>query len=54
MKLTFTEPYTNPENEKDPTKKIYSCHIKKDQSRPHSLPTGSSGRDRGENCWENG
>jgi ribonuclease HI len=53
-KLSFTESYTNPENEKDPTKTVYSCHTKKDQSHPHSLPTGSSGRDRDENCWENG
>jgi hypothetical protein len=51
---SFVEPYTNPENEKDPTKTVYSCHTKKDQSHPHSLPTGSSGRDRDENCWENG
>ena len=54
MKLPFTEPYTNPENERDPTKTGYSCHIKKDQSHPHSLPTGSFGRDRDESCWENG
>jgi hypothetical protein len=24
MKLPFMEPYTNPENEKDPTKTVYS------------------------------
>ncbi len=29
-------------------------HTKKDQSHPHSLPTGSSERDRDESCWENG
>jgi hypothetical protein len=53
-KRPFTEPYTNPENEKDPTRTVYSCHTKKDQSHPHSLPTGSSERDRDESCWENG
>jgi hypothetical protein len=52
--LPFTEPYTNPENGKDPTKMGYSYHTKKDQSHPHSLPTGSSGRDKDESCWENG
>jgi hypothetical protein len=53
---SFVEPYTNPENEKDPTKTVYSCHTRKDQSHPHSetLSTGSSGRDRDESCWENG
>ncbi len=56
MKLPFTDSYMNPENGKDPTKTGYSCHTKKDQSHPHSLPTGSSGRerDRDERCWENG
>jgi hypothetical protein len=54
MKLSFTEPYTNPENGKDPTKTGHSCHTKNDQSHPHSLPTGFSGRDRDESCWENG
>ena len=54
MKLPFTETYANPENGKDPTKTGYSCHTKKDQSHPHSLPTGFSGRDRDEKCWENG
>jgi hypothetical protein len=32
----------------------YSCHTKKDQSHPHSMTTGFSGRDRDENYWENG
>jgi hypothetical protein len=41
-------------NGKDPTTTVYSCHTRKDQSHPHSLTTGSSGRDRDENCWENG
>ena len=54
MKLSFTEPYTNPENGKDPTKTGCSCHTKKDQSHLHSLSTGFSGRDRDESCWENG
>jgi hypothetical protein len=53
-KLPCTEPYTNPENEKDPTKTGYSCHTKKDHSPPHSLPTGSSDRNRDESCGENG
>jgi hypothetical protein len=52
-KLPFTEQYTNPENGKDPTKTGYSCHTKKDQSHPHSLSTGYSGKDRDERCWEN-
>ena len=49
MKVSFTELYTDPENGKDPTKTGYSCHTKKDQSHPHSLPTGFSERDRDEN-----
>jgi hypothetical protein len=44
MKLPFTDPYTNPENGKDPTKTGYSCHTKKDQRRmlrvnSHTFPT---------------
>jgi hypothetical protein len=53
-KLPLTESYKNPENEKDPTRTVYSCHTKKDQSHPHSLSTGSSERDRDEIYWENG
>ena len=54
MKLPFKEPYTSPEKEKDPTRTVYLCHTRKDQSQPHSQLIGSSGRDRDESCWENG
>jgi hypothetical protein len=46
MKLTFVEPFMILGSGKDPTKTVYSCNTRKDQSHPHSLQTGSSGRDR--------
>ena len=50
MKLPFVEPFMILGNGKDPTKTVYSCHTRKDQSHPHSLQTGSSGRDKEESC----
>jgi hypothetical protein len=54
MKLPFEEPFMILGNGKDPTKTVYSCHTRKDQSHPLSLQTGSSGKDRDESCLENG
>ncbi len=48
MKRPFVESFTIRGNGKDPTKTVYSCHFRKDQSHLLSLQTGSSGRDRDE------
>ena len=48
MKRPFVEPFIILGNGKDPTKTVYSCHTRKDQSHLLSLQTGSSGRDRDE------